>query len=89
MDWKGIPLAFCFATWRGGKQNTILKYSMKEEVLYGNVKSYDIESLMNIVMINLDGRKNLSSTDDEKSTLVGLLNTIFTSDLDGEQKLKN
>ncbi len=69
-------------------RNTILKYSMKEEVLYGNVRPYDIESLMNIVMINLDGRKNLSSTEEEKPTLVGLLNTIFTSKLEGDQKLK-
>ncbi len=68
-------------------RNTILKYSMKEEVLYGNVRPRVIRSLQNIVMINLDGRKNLSSNEEEKPTLVGLLNTIFTSPLSSDEKI--
>ena len=69
-------------------RNTILKYSMKEDVLYGNVRSRAIRSLLNIVMINLDGQKNLPNNEEEKPTLVGLLNTIFTSPLSSDEKIK-
>lgn len=69
-------------------RNTILKHSMKEEVLYGKVRPRAIRSLQNIIMINLDGKKNLPNNEEEKPTLVGLLNTIFTSPLNSDEKIK-
>lgn len=39
-------------------------------------------------MINLDGQKNLPNNEEEKPTLVGLFNTIFTSPLSSDEKIK-
>ena len=69
-------------------RNTILRYSLKEDVIFGKISPSEIRSLMNIVMINLDGYNDLSKNEKETPTLIGLLNTIFTSPLSSEEKLK-
>lgn len=85
---KKVYSIWICASPEAGYRNTILKYSMREDVLYGSVRPRDIRSLQNIIMINLDGKKNLPYNEEEKPTLVGLLNTIFTSPLNGDEKIE-
>ena len=87
-DLKKVYSIWICANPRAKYRNTILKYYLKEDVLFGRVKPSNIKSLLNIVMINLDGNGNYPNDEEEKPTLVGLLNTIFTSPLNSDEKIK-